>query len=252
MPLLTAPGQDFKNFNLRVNLLREDQPVFQQYLNEQNIYENSFIYYSLPLVSLSPGYYALKLELLENGKVLETRRADFEISPLKSLPRPLVITRGQLELADCLLLTGLQSLNLGQQEEALKRIKRAHELRPDPRLTLAYAEVLFRIKDYRKVIELLSPLAGDKASAEVYSLLGQSHHALNEYERAAVYYEIYLERSGLNPDILNFLGTCYYQLGQKDKALTVWEKSLSLKPEQEKLRELVNSLRKKQEASRKI
>lgn len=252
MPLLTSTGADLNGINLRLVLLREDQPVFQEYLGEQNIYEKAFIYYVLPLKAFSPGYYSLRLELLAKGEVREARRADFEISPLKSLPRPLVITRGQLEPADHLLLTGLQNLNLGRLEEALKRIKRAYELRPDPRSALAYAEILFRIQDYRKVIELLSPLAGDTAPAEVYSLLGQSHHALNEHARAVVYYEIYLERFGLSPDILNFLGTCYYQLGQKDKALAVWEKSLSLKPEQDKLRELVNSLKKNRKLSEKF
>ncbi|MBC7363907.1 MAG: GWxTD domain-containing protein [Candidatus Aminicenantes bacterium] len=245
MPLSGLTRASDANLSFRLNLLHEDQSVLQQYLDQKNIYENSFIYYSLPLKAYAPGYYSLKLELLEKGQLREVRKVDFEISALKALPRPLIITRGQLERADCLLLTGLQSLTLGQIEEALKRIKQAYEVRPDERATIAYASVLFRLADYQKVIELLSPLAGERAPAEVFALLGQAHHALNDFARAAVFYETYLERFGTSLDILNFLGTCYYQLGQKDRALNVWEKSLSLKPDQEKLKELVNSLKKK-------
>jgi len=245
VPLLGLSQEAEKNLAFRINLLHEDKSVFQQYLGPQNIYEKSFIYYTLPLNSYSPGYYSLKLELLENGQAREGCKVDFEISALKALPRPLIITRGQLEPADRLLLTGLQSLNLGQAEEALKRIRQAYELRPDVRSATAYAGVLFGRQDYKKVIELLMPLADEQAPAEVYALLGQAHHALNDYARAAVFYETYLERFGTNLDILNFLGTCYYRLGQKDKALAAWDKSLSLKPDQEKLKELVNSLKKK-------
>lgn len=245
LPLLVRPEKWPGEVSFRVNLLREDQPVFQQYLDRQPIYENSFIYYSIPLASYSPGYYTLKIELLEKGLVKEVRKMDFEISALKSLPRPLLITRGRLEPADRWLLTAIQSVNLGRQEEARQRIRQAYELRPDSVTALTYAEIAFRQKDYKKVVELLSPLVGEKAPAEVYSLLGQAYHALNDFERAAFFYETYLERFGTNPDLLNFLGTCYYQLNQKDKALAAWEKSLSLKPDQEKLKQLVESLKKK-------
>ena len=245
LPLQRLKEEEGQDFSFRLHLLREDQSVLEQYLDQKNLYETSFIYYSLPLNSYGPGYYSLKLELLEKGQVREVRRVDFEISALKALPRPLIITRGQLEPADGLLLTGLQRLNQGQVEEALKRIKQAYEIRPDEQATVAYASVLFRLADYKKVVELLSPLAGEQAPAEVYALLGQAHQMLNDYARAAVYYETYLERFGTSLDVLNFLGTCYYQLGQKDRALAVWEKSLSLKPDQEKLKELVNSLKKK-------
>jgi tetratricopeptide (TPR) repeat protein len=45
-------------------------------------------------------------------------------------------------------------------------------------------------------------------------------------------------------DILNYLGTCHYQLGRTDEALKAWTKSLELNPNQEKLKALVDSLKK--------
>jgi Flp pilus assembly protein TadD len=49
----------------------------------------------------------------------------------------------------------------------------------------------------------------------------------------------------MNIEILNFLGTCYFQLGRRDEALKTWEKSLELSPNQEKIKNLLDSLKKK-------
>ena len=59
------------------------------------------------------------------------------------------------------------------------------------------------------------------------------------------YYASYLSRFGANVDILNYLGTCHYQLGNTVEALKAWTRSLELNPNQEKLRALVDSLKKK-------
>ena len=74
---------------------------------------------------------------------------------------------------------------------------------------------------------------------------GQACHALGEYQEAATYYASYLARFGANIDILNYLGTCHFQLGNTAEALKAWTKSLELNPNQEKLRALVESLKKK-------
>jgi tetratricopeptide (TPR) repeat protein len=44
---------------------------------------------------------------------------------------------------------------------------------------------------------------------------------------------------------MNFLGTCYFQLGMKDEALKIWEKSLQISPDQPKIKDLVESLKNK-------
>ncbi|MGZ5440149.1 MAG: tetratricopeptide repeat protein, partial [Candidatus Aminicenantales bacterium] len=66
-----------------------------------------------------------------------------------------------------------------------------------------------------------------------------------EYQEAATYYASYLARFGANIDILNYLGTCQFQLGNTAEALKAWAKSLELNPNQEKLKALVDSLKKK-------
>jgi tetratricopeptide (TPR) repeat protein len=102
------------------------------------------------------------------------------------------------------------------------------------------------LKEYAPIRDVLRPLAAaEDAPAEVLALLGQACHALGEYQEAAAHYAAYLARYGANIDILNYLGTCHYQLGNTSEALKAWTKSLELKPDQEKLRALVDSLKKK-------
>jgi len=102
------------------------------------------------------------------------------------------------------------------------------------------------LKDYQAVRDVLASWAGEKAPGpEVPALLGRACQALGQYQEAVKHYASYLARFGANIDILNFLGTCHFQLGDTAEALKAFEKSLELKPDQEQLRALVESLKKK-------
>jgi GWxTD domain-containing protein len=203
-----------------------------------------------PLRDFAPGYYHVRVSLLDGeGRELSSQKEHFEISFAPAVPRPMVIakvaTAANAE-AD-LFATGLQCLNKGDLPEARVRLEGAYRRNPQ-RLEYAvgFAEVLFRENDYRRVKEVLLPFAGEEEpSADLLSLLGRSCHALNEYGDAAKYYTAYLLRFGTNIDILNFLGTCYFQLGRREEAVKAWEKSLELAPNQEKIKNLLDSLKKK-------
>jgi tetratricopeptide (TPR) repeat protein len=90
------------------------------------------------------------------------------------------------------------------------------------------------------------PWAGAEDSpVEIPALLGFACQAMEEFEEAVTYYTAYLVRFGANVDILNFLGTCHLQLGNRDEALKAWTKSLEVSPDQPKIKDLVESLKKK-------
>ena len=59
------------------------------------------------------------------------------------------------------------------------------------------------------------------------------------------HYNAYLTRFGANIEILNDLGTCQFQLGNREEAVKTWTKSLELSPNQDKIRTLLESLNKK-------
>ena len=234
-----------KKLALRISLLAENQAIQSREKPVADMPDGSFLVEVWPLSGLKPGYYSVTADLLLGGEIKDSRRVELEISSLSNLPAPIIISRAVLTEADELLATGIQHLNGGNIPEARERLSRAHSLKPGPGTALALSEVLFRGGEFQPIIELLKPYDRPDSPAEVVSLLGRTFHSLNQPERAAVYYEQYLNRFGVNLEILNFLGSCYYQMGDKDRALALWEKSLGLNPDQEKLKELVNSLKKK-------
>lgn len=58
------------------------------------------------------------------------------------------------------------------------------------------------------------------------------------------HYTAYLARFGTHIDILNNLGLCHLRLGNRDEAVKAWSKSLELSPNQAKIKDLLDSLKK--------
>jgi len=250
LQVLGVKGTAQSKAQLKLVLIKENQPVWTRDINLSQLQSESLIMEKISLSSFVPGYYTVEAELLAEGQVRNSRRAELEISSLSAIATPIVVSRGSLSESEELFVTGIQLLNQGENAEATRRLGAAFSQSPGIKQALAYGEALFRSGEYRKVIELLKLYDQPEAPAELLSLLGRSYHSLNQLAPASIYYEQYLERFGASVEVLNYLGSCYYQLGNKDKAVFVWEKSLSLNPDQEKLRELVNSIKKNQEAKR--
>jgi len=244
LQVLGVKGTAQSKAQLKLILIKENQPVWTKDINLNQFQSEPLIMEKISLSPFVPGYYTVEAEILIEGQVRNSRRAELEISSLPALATPIVVSRGSLSESEELFVTGIQLLNQGENAEAILRLGAAFSQSPGIKQALAYGEALFRSGEYRKVTELLKPYDQPEAPAELLSLLGRSYHSLNQLAAASIYYEQYLKQFGTNVEILNYLGSCYYQLGNKEKALSVWEKSLSLNPDQEKLKELVNSLKK--------
>jgi GWxTD domain-containing protein len=203
-----------------------------------------------PLKEFPPGYYQVRVALLDvQGQELALQKENFEVSLAAVVPRPMIISKvvPSVKREDDLYTTGVQFLNKGDLEAARARLAEAYGLNPQrTELAVAYSQALFRSNDFRRAKEVLLPPAGEKEpAAEVLVLLGQTCHALGEFQEAVTHYSAYLSRFGANVDILNYLGTCYYQLGNREEAFKAWTKSLELSPNQEKIRAVLESLKKK-------
>jgi hypothetical protein len=236
--------------SLRTTFYREDKEFLSRTAKAGAVGAGSSVLDVQPLTDFPPGYYQVRVSLLDGqGAELATAKEDFEVSPAAAVPRPRVISKvvSSVKPEDDLYLTGVQLMNEGQLEAARVRLADAYGRasgRPD--IAVAYAQILFRLNDYRRVKEVLLPWASAEGSAaEVPALLGQACHALGQYQEAVTHYASYLSRFGANIDILNYLGTCHYQLGNTVEALKAWTTSLGLNPNQEKLKALVDSIKKK-------
>jgi len=201
------------------------------------------------LTDFPPGYYQVRVALLDGtGKELSLAKENFEISLAAAIPRPRVMSKvAAAGVEEDLFTTGVQLMGKGDFEAARARLAEAHNRAPQrPDVAVAYAQTLFRLKEYRLTKEVLRPWAGaEDSAAEVPALLGFACQALEEFEEAVAHYTSYLVRFGANVDVLNFLGTCHLRLGNRDEALKAWEKSLEVSPNQEKIKDLVDSLKKK-------
>jgi GWxTD domain-containing protein len=203
-----------------------------------------------PLAAFPPGYYQVRVTLLDGpGRELASAKENFEISLAAEVPRPIVMSKvvPAVKRQDDLYTMGAQNMNSGNLPEALALLSEAYDLDRGQRdHAVAYAQALFRTNDFRRVKGVLLPFAGEaEPAAEVLALLGQACHAMGEFLEAVTHYQAYLTRFGANIDILNFMGMCHFQLGNTDEAIITWKKSLELSPNQEKVRALLESLKKK-------
>ena len=235
---------------LRTTFYREDKEFLSRTGRVAADKAETSIVDAQPLADFPPGYYQVRVSLLDGqGREAAGAKENFEVSLAMAVPRPLVISKvvPSVKREDDLFTTGVQYLNKGDLEAAKARLAEAHALDPVRReYAVAYAQALYRSNDFRRVKEILLPFAGEtEPEAEVLALLGQACHALGEFLEASTHYAAYLSRFGANIDILNYLGTCYYQLGSREEAVKAWTKSLELSPNQDKIRNLLESLKKK-------
>lgn len=166
-----------KKSSLKISLLFEGQAVQSRDRPVREASPEGLIIESIPLAGLKPGYYSLTADLVFGGQLRDSRRAELEISPLASLPAPILVSRAVLTEADELLATGIQLLNSGKIQEASERLNRAYYLKPGPVAALALSEALFRKGEFQRVIELLGPYDQPEAPAEPGLLLGRAFHS---------------------------------------------------------------------------
>ena len=236
--------------SIRYAYLREGKAVQTQVRTLAGRTEAPAYFETQALAGFSPGYYEVKVSLLDPaGAERAARTGAFEVSPVKSIQRPRILSMvlGAAHGAEWDYALGLQWLNLGSPEAAGRALERAFARNPaDERFGLALAQGRFLAGRYQDAVDALRPLAArEGVSPDIQAWLGRSLHALGLFRDALPHYQDYLNRAGTSVEILNFIGDCHFQLGEKAEARAAWKKSLEISPDQDKIRELVESLEKK-------
>ena len=206
---------------------------------------------SFPLSDFNPGNYTLRVSLMdENLDEVLAESEDFVITPVASLPRYWSVSEVHPGTNDphYPFVLGSQMLNAGEYGKARELLEMAYSRSPG---SLEYALELCRAyfagKDFSKAQEVLTRfLEKAKEESGIYHMLGDASFFLEEYGRAVYYYKKYLMNFGTHLEILNSLGECHFRTGNTEEALAVWEKSLELDPNQQKVRNRVTDLKKKQ------
>jgi GWxTD domain-containing protein len=242
-PELRSAGQ------LKYDIFRKEA-LARSHLKKVGEYPNAPDFLEMfPLAELPPDYYKIKVSLLDpGGAEVLVQDEDFEITPTPNIGRPLVVSKvmpgsGAPEYDYEM---GLQLLNLKKVKEALALLDRACAKNPQElRYALGLSQALFIEAQYQRIVDILGPWRGEKATELVLYFHGKSAHSLGRVDEAIVDYTNYLSRFGLNLEILNLLGTAHYQKGNRAEALQAWKRSLENKPDQENIRKLVQMLEEK-------
>jgi GWxTD domain-containing protein len=199
---------------------------------------------SLSGKDFAPDYYEMELSLIDGaGKVVARRRGQFIISPQPKLGHPIAYAKGfslDNKFLYYYMLAG-QYGKVDEREKAESFFRKAYELKPDyARGLVEYASFLVKVDRGDAALEMVEKIKDDvNLQFEYHLIRGKAFMGKKQYDPAI---ESFLEANKIyNSDIgvLNSLGLCYYQTGQKQKALDSLSASLRLNPQQEAIQKLV-------------
>jgi len=211
--------------------------------------DSSVVPTTFDLKGLPAGDFRVRASVFDEGdRLLYLAFAPFGLTSVPFVPRPLVFTDPMPDAGDPLtayVLAG-QYFNLDDLGRAEALSGEAYRRDPSSaRYALGYARVLFARNRFREIRDMLEPfIAHGGAEAAALEFMAEACRALAEYSKAIPVYREYLERFGIKISVLNGLGECLLQTGDRKAALTVWEKSLELDPDQDEIRKAAAEIKK--------
>jgi len=105
------------------------------------------------------------------------------------------------------------------------------------------------LAEYKKIESGLLPFLSQSQPPkyEMFYLMGIAYQNMGELKKAVDVFDRAISHYGLNINLLNALGECYFKLGNVKEALEVWEKSLEINPDQPQIKKKVEALKEKYE-----
>jgi len=232
--------------------LKPNNPSQKSFIINLNSYPYRrilFVTHTIAPEELAPDYYEMKLSLIdEKGETIDERGANFIISPLKITSHPVAHLKA-FSLSNKFLyfyMLAHQYERVSEYEKAESFFQKAYEFEPDYKKGLIeYAHFLLKVKKFDKSLELIKNIKDDeKLKFEYYLIKGRAFMGMGKYSEAIANL---LEGNKIyNSDtvLLNSLGFCYYNTGQKEKALDALKPSLRLNTEQTEIKELIEEIEK--------
>jgi GWxTD domain-containing protein len=200
------------------------------------------------LEQFPPDFYRVEVNVFsDKNKIILMDQAYFSVSLAELIPRPFIYSELAPSSGDSSTgyVLGGQYFNQGSYEEAEYFLQKAHRKKPDSlQFAEGYGRILLTKEKFEEAKKILLPfLDNPQKDYQFLKLLGQASQKLAQYAEAIDYFKKYLDQYGTNLDVLNAIGYCYASLGDKEKALEAWERSLEINPNQEKIKKLVASLK---------
>jgi len=226
--------EEFLTINKRLN----------EYLEPPNFVEK------FSLDNFFPAHYQVQVSLFIDGREILSNKEEFDVTHLEAIPRPWISSQ-LLPGTDNSLhtyLIGTQLFNSGKMAEARASLEKAYQKKKDSiEIALNLARVYNALAEYTKIESILLPfLSGPQPPKyEAYLIMGRAYQNLGNLDKAIDVFDKAISHYGLNMDLLNHIGECYFKLGKKKEALVAWEKSLEINPDQPQIRKNVETLKEK-------
>jgi predicted Zn-dependent protease len=231
-----------------VKVLYEGAPMHTETHAVKELKSDKSYLLELSLDKFLPDAYQVEVSLKDGETtLLPPKTKSFTVTE-DPIPEPWIAAQSNPPFGDPMygFLLGNQLLNEERIEEARDMLKKAYTGKPDTLdYALAYARTLLITEDFAKAKEILMPFTESPTeSYALYYYLGKSSQEVGSFEEATSFYHRALTLRGNTTDVLNSLGVCYYEIGDKKQAILAWEKSLEVNPDQKKIEELIEAIKK--------
>ncbi|MCP4156457.1 MAG: GWxTD domain-containing protein [bacterium] len=246
-------NEEFRNTG-KINVKFQGERKFEKQtshkLSEFRIKDNGILI-EYPLDGFPSDYYELEIALEDkSGTILEKKSQQFTVTPLSTISRPQTVSKTSTLNKDALtaFITATQYMQIDKNNLALPKLEDAHHLNPSVKqFAMGYARCNYNLNKFEKIETILTPfLNNEKPDLQLYLLLGDANRKLGKLPEAIKLYRKLAAYHGLSVEVLNRLGPCYMQLGDKEEARKAWEHSLKIAPAQEKIKKLLRSLKDEQ------
>ena len=205
---------------------------------------------SFSLTDFPPAHYSIEVVLQLDDQAVLSQSEEFDITHMLTINRPWYFNKMMPGPADPLhsFLIGSQLYNSGRFSEALPYLKESYGMESDSLdYALSLAKCHFQLENFKEVVPLLNLFLEDPElhNYESYLLTGQAYQRLGELAKAIDILDRAVNKFGINTQLLNTLGDCYFRLGRTDEARVVWEKSLEIDAGQSQITKYLEEIKKK-------
>ena len=230
--------------------LKGDQPFWEITRKLSEFPDLPNVLEEIPLTAFPPAHYKVCVSFLNAGVQVVTVDEEFDLTFAESLSRPWYSSRVLPGPGDPTYdrIVGVQLFNLGRYEEARVFQERAYMANPDSaETTYRLAQVYQALAEYPKAVQILTPFLSrpQKISYEMYVLASDVFFKSGDFAKAIEVLDRAISHYGVNATALNAIGESYLGLGKSVEALTTFEKSLQLSPDQPAIRKRVEELKQK-------
>ena len=235
---------------LKYNFLKNGEPFRTETKAIIDYPERPNFVEQFTLLDFSPAHYRIELSLNIDGQEVLYETDEFDVTHQAAIARPWVFSKliPGAENPVYSYIIGTQFFNSGKIQEARAYIENAYQKEPDSaEYALNLARLYMLLDEYTKIESLLLPLFDkpDPPLYDVFFVLGKTYQALGELSKAIELFNSAIDHYGINTNILNAVGECYFQLGEIEEALAAWEKSLEMNPDQPELKQNLEAIKEK-------